>query len=193
MTDTRVIMLITEEYGYRHWLAVMTPDEFAAFEARWKTMKGLYCTVPVSLVVPGAEISSREEHIAAEEQAAASGDKIVRAHIHESEDSGYDGCDHRIPESDNFEIAGEPYTREEISKLYDAANERLREGHWDAQQNTPMPTKAVTKLILLRNELIHLEGQIYNLRRKINWVLDDFVDWLKETDQLKAVPVDESL
>jgi hypothetical protein len=179
-----VVMFITEEYGYRHWLDVLTEQEFDQFVARWKTIKGLSCLVPVQFLLPGAYLANREEFLAAEENAEARGDRCVSAHIHQSDDSSIEGVDYVIPEQDDFEIDGRVYTEEEVSNLYDSFNKITKAAQEARVELPPMPAKTVTQLVLLKNRLIDVESEVFKIRQKIDIILDELVDYLKETKQI---------
>lgn len=182
--DTKVILLITEEYGYQHWLAVLEPAEFDAAVARWKTMKGLNCLVPVTLLFPQAVLSNREELAAAEEQAAATGDKVVAVHVHEADDSRIAGVDYEIPDAENFEIDGKVYSEDEITAIFEAS--RREEAHVkETRVELPaMPMRTVTQLVLLKNRLIDVEKEVFGIRQKIDIILDELVAHLQETKQI---------
>jgi hypothetical protein len=181
---SNVVMFITEEYGYRHWLAIITEQEFDEFVARWKTIKGLSCTVPVQVLIPQAYLAGREDFVAAEENATAHGDRCVSAHIHESDDSSIEGVDYVIPEQEQFEIDGRTYTEEEVYGLYDAFNKITKEALEKRVELPPMPTRTVTQLVLLKNRIMDLEQEIFNIRQKTDVIIDELVDYLKETKQI---------
>ena len=51
----RVVRLyIREEFGFAHWAAILTNDEYRDLLRRWETMRGLNCCVPVVTIVPQA-------------------------------------------------------------------------------------------------------------------------------------------
>jgi hypothetical protein len=181
---SNVVMFITEEYGYRHWLAILTAQEFEEFVSRWKTIKGLSCLVPINFLLPQAYLANREEFQAAEENATAHGDQCVSAHIHESDDSSIEGVDYVIPEQDEFEIDGKVYTDEEVTSLYDAFNKITKDAQEDRVVLPPMPAKTVTELVLLKNRLIDMESEAFKIRQKIDIILDELVAHLKETKQI---------
>lgn len=92
-----VTLYIDEEYGYQHWRADLTADEYAALLRRWRSMRGLHCLVPVRLIVPQAvpvwAFADVNVHVTAGR---------VRCHIHEDDDSYLEGADCDIPPPDEF-------------------------------------------------------------------------------------------
>ncbi len=107
-----MILYISEEYGYRHWLAELTDREYQGLIARWETMRGLNCLVPVTMIVPQA--------IEIEEGMATCFDRnkipkdAKHCHIHECDDSRLEGTNYQIPEDEDFWICGVRYTRSEL-------------------------------------------------------------------------------
>lgn len=107
-------LLISEEYGYRHWLATLTNDEYDTLIARWNTMSGLNCLVPITLIIPQAKELTDEEYF---------DNKLTYdnyCHIHECDDSSLDGTDYKIPYTKEFCIDGRTYTETEIFDELDA-------------------------------------------------------------------------
>lgn len=182
--ENNVILLITEEYGYQHWLAVLTQTEFDAAVARWKTMKGLHSLVPVELLFPQAKISSREELASAEEQASFYGDKVVTVHVHQADDSRIAGVVYEIPETENFEIAGKVYSEDEINDIFQAHRRKTSRQKEEKLKLPPMPSRTVTQLILLKNRLIEVEGEVFGIRQKIDIILDELIAHLETTKQI---------
>jgi hypothetical protein len=180
-----VVMFITEEYGYRHWLAIVTEQEFDAFVARWKTIKGLSCLVPINFLLPSAHVADRAEFQAAEENATAHGDRCVSAHIHESDDSSIEGVDYTIPEQDNFEIDGRVYTSEEVNDLYEGFN-KITKNVQEARVTIPkhQPERTVTQLLLLKNRLMDVEAEVFGIRQKIDIVLNELMEHAENTKQI---------
>ncbi len=123
----KIKLAITEEYGYREWVAYLTKTEYDSLLARWSTLRGLNCLVPVQLVVPKAEITEDFEDInlwALQAQGAK------RCHFHECDDSHLEGSDYQIPEAENFWMDGKEYTPEEIHQARDKEMEYLHERHY---------------------------------------------------------------
>ena len=183
--ENNVILLITEEYGYQHWLAVLTQTEFDAAVARWKTMKGLHCLVPVPLLFPQAQLATREELTAAEEQAMTYGDKSVWVHVHQADDSHIAGVVYEIPETENFEIDGKVYGEDEINDIYQAHKRETSREKEQKVELPPMPSRTVTQLILLKNRLINVESEVFGIRQKIDIILDELVEHLGTTKQIE--------
>ena len=183
--ENNVILLITEEYGYQHWMAVLTQTEFDATVARWKTIKGLHCLVPVPLLFPQAKLSSREELVSAEEQATFYGDKIVSVHVHQADDSHIAGVVYEIPETENFEIDGKVYSEDEINDIYQAHKRETSREKEKKVELPPMPTRTVTQLILLKNRLIEVESEVFGIRQKIDIILDELITHLEHTKQIE--------
>ena len=106
---TEVITInIEEEYGYRSWIAHVTPEEFEIIKKRWKTIRGLHCCVPVNLIIPQAiESFPKKEYMRG---------KVLHCHIHQSDDSFLDEVEYKIPEAEEFEIDGRVFSLEELSK-----------------------------------------------------------------------------
>lgn len=181
---SNVVMFITEEYGYRHWLAVLTEQEFDEFVARWKTIKGLSCLVPINFLLPKAYLANRDEFQAAEESATAHGDRCVSAHIHESDDSSIEGVDYVIPEQEQFEIDGLVYTDAEVSNMYDAFIKITKAAQQARVPLPKMPERTVTQLILLKNRIMDLESEIFKVRLETDSIINELVDYLKETKQI---------
>lgn len=98
-------ILIEEECGYRFWLAEITQDEYAKLLARWETMRGLNCLVPVELIVPQAVRISDEEMI----EMFDKGESFYRCHIHEHDDSYIEGSYYKIPPDECFWMEGQKY------------------------------------------------------------------------------------
>jgi hypothetical protein len=183
-TDKKVILLITEEYGYQHWLAVLEPAAFEAACARWKTMKGLNCLVPVPFLFPTVTLATREELASAEEQAYFAGDKVVGVHVHQADDSSIGGVDYVIPETDHFEIDGKVYSEDELNDIFQASRRVTSHEKEKKVELPPMPTRTVTQLILLKNRLIDVESEVFGIRQKIDIILDELMEHLQETKQI---------
>jgi hypothetical protein len=183
--ENNVLLLITEEYGYQHWMAVLSQTEFDAAVARWKTMKGLHCLVPVPLLFPQAKLASREELVAADEEAVLSGDKVVTAHVHQADDSHIAGVVYEIPEAENFEIDGKVYSEDEINDIFQAHKREISREKEQKVELPPMPTRTVTQLILLKNRLIDVETEVFGIRQKIDIILDELITHLEHTKQIE--------
>ena len=182
--ENNVILLITEEYGCQHWLAVLTQTEFDATVARWKTMKGLHCLVPVTLLFPQAKLATREELASADEQAHIYGDKSVSVHVHQADDSHIAGVVYEIPEAENFEIDGKVYSEDEINDIFQAHKREISREKEQKVELPPMPSRTVTQLILLKNRLIAVESEVFGIRQKIDIILDELIAHLETTKQI---------
>lgn len=123
------VLFIDEEYGYRHWIADLTEEEWQALQQRWRTIRGLNCLVPVRFLVPKAKLIEWEDVDSPDfgkkfhaERARAT----VFAHVHECDDSRLTGCDdYEIPEIPGdgrmgFEIDGRYYTHQELLDMHRA-------------------------------------------------------------------------
>ena len=108
----KIAIFIEEEYGYREWLAIVSPDELVEIKRRWETIRGLNCMVPVPYIFPTAtQVNLDEiERVTSEYPL----ERRVKAHVHESDDSSLSISDYIIPESDEFEIDGEVTTHREL-------------------------------------------------------------------------------
>jgi hypothetical protein len=96
-----VTISIDEEYGYRRWVAEMNEAEYQALLARWATMRGLNCLIPVNVVIPQArELVGDSFDMPAD---------AIRCHIHECDDSYLEGSDYQIPPDKIFWIDGVSY------------------------------------------------------------------------------------
>lgn len=113
-------LYIVEEYGYRYWTAELTEPEYEQLVARWKTMKGLHCCVPVRFIIPQAVVSS---WLTIPEPG------WIHCHIHEHDDSFLGDLDYVIPPSsdDTFTIDGTSYSYEEIVAIMRQTTEREKE------------------------------------------------------------------
>lgn len=100
-------LVIDEEYGFRIWYAELTQEEYQNLLARWETMRGLNCLVPVKLIIPQAIEIEIDDVIALEEKTH------YCCHIHECDDSRLEGSSYKIPEDENFWMDGRKYEREE--------------------------------------------------------------------------------
>lgn len=123
------LLNIVEEYGYQHWWLLCTQAEFDEICRRWQTMKRLNCLVPVDLIFPGARGQFGEWPPEALCTTRAADARVVRAHVHESDDSFLETVNYTIPPAtdendDSFELDGVVYTREQIKKLLDESRER---------------------------------------------------------------------
>lgn len=98
-------LLIEEEYGYRDWYAELTEQEFEELCARWKTLRGLNCLVPVTLIIPQA--------VELDDGRRVNPEHTHRCHIHEEDDSYLEGCGYEIPPDDYFWMNGRKYDRDE--------------------------------------------------------------------------------
>ncbi len=105
-----MILLISEEYGCRHWTANLTDDEYKELIRRWETMRGLYCSVPVRLICPQAiPLLDREDFP----------ENTLHCHIHQYDDSHLDGTNYKIPDDEFFWIDGKKYEYKDLMSFYD--------------------------------------------------------------------------
>jgi hypothetical protein len=125
--SNQVLVLISEEYGFQRWFAVYNRRVLEQVKNRWQTMKNLGCLVPVPLIFPGAK-QYCDDHppICAAERETM---QVFHAHVHESDDSGFDACPKfNIPENGgDFEINDKTFTHDEIVALRDQEMEKSRE------------------------------------------------------------------
>lgn len=112
-----IFLNISEEYGNKKWYAVMTAKEYDELKARWKTMRGLNCLVPVTLIVPQATM----RHPYFDTKPMYDWQKCIQknAHIHESSDSFLEDVNYRIPKARNFWLEGKEYLEADIEKAID--------------------------------------------------------------------------
>jgi hypothetical protein len=102
-------LLIDEEYGYATWLAELTQEEYMQLLARWETMRGLNCLVPVRMVIPQAKEIELEQVIKMLDR----GETFYRCHMHEDDDSHLEGSNYTIPKDTHFWIEGRKYEEKE--------------------------------------------------------------------------------
>jgi hypothetical protein len=126
----KIKLAIEEEYGYREWVAYLDKCEYDELIERWKTMKGLHCMVPVTLIIPQAvpALDIEDVNIWLLHQQGAK-----RCHIHEYDDSYLEGADYAIPPNDvegsfwpAFEMDGESFTREDLESFIQQELELIR-------------------------------------------------------------------
>lgn len=98
-------LFIREEYGYQDWYAELTHEEYQDLLKRWRTLRGVTCLVPVTLIIPQAKELDDERRV--------DPDFTHRCHIHESDDSYLEGCDYKIPEDENFWMDGRMWKENE--------------------------------------------------------------------------------
>lgn len=104
---SRFILLIEEEYGYRHWKADMDKARADELITRWKSMRNLSCLVPIIWICPWAVEIDCEEYYRIWDAG-----RIEIAHVHEHDDSHLMKDHTPIPEGDPygpFEIMGKSY------------------------------------------------------------------------------------
>jgi len=123
------VLFIDEEYGYKHWIADLTDEEWQALQQRWRTIKGMSCLVPVRFLVPKAKLIEWGADVDGPEFAKKFHEcrdrATVFAHFHEYDDSSLTGChDYKIPRGDSdgydFEVDGRKYTHQELVALMEA-------------------------------------------------------------------------
>lgn len=112
-----ILLLISEEYGYQNWYGLYDENQYKNIVARWNTMKGLNCLVPVDFIIPHAMLYESRYPVC---ENSLDQFEIKHAHIHESDDSHLDGAN-PVPPADDFEIEGRVYSREEVCALLDAS------------------------------------------------------------------------
>lgn len=135
-----VILYISEEYGYRTWYAVLTPQRWEELKTEWQTLKALNCLVPVPFLIPEAKsfpLWPEHEKYADLDVLRAEDVQIMRAHIHEADDSGLGGVEYTIPpqpddDSDGFEFKGRVYTTEDVKQLHEEYAQRYN-SDWDVR------------------------------------------------------------
>ncbi len=112
-----IILMIEEEYGYREWVAFLTPVEWEELVQRWKTMRGLYCSVPVNLIIPQAVNISDEICL------QLCNDITRRCHIHQWDDSFLDGVEYDMVDDEFFWMDGVVYTYTSFNFYYETREE----------------------------------------------------------------------
>lgn len=140
-TEDRLKIAIVEEYGYRDWIAYLTQEEYDELCRRWKTMKGLHCGVPVTLIIPQAKLVDFDDPDVWKDvnvHELASQPNTRRCHIHEHDDSYLEGCEYEIPEAQldgsdphfcRFEMDGVSYTYAELQPHRQAEQEYIAMEH----------------------------------------------------------------
>jgi hypothetical protein len=113
------VLFIEEEYGYREWVADLTAKEWDELVARWQTIRGLNCLVPVRLIVPQARqiVWGKFDSPDFGKDFHESHNRATHfAHIHEHDDSFLSGIDYEIPKTDDesFHMDGKSWTRDDI-------------------------------------------------------------------------------
>lgn len=119
-----ILLLISEEYGYQSWYGIYHEDHYRNIVARWNTMKGLNCLVPVDFIIPGAMLYGSSRYPVCE--STLDQYTIRHAHVHQCDDSYLDNA-RPVPEADNFEIEGRVYSREEVNAMLDESRKAQRE------------------------------------------------------------------
>lgn len=122
------VLFIDEEYGYRHWIADLTDEEWQALQQRWRTIKGMNCLVPVRFLVPKAKLIEWGDYDGKDfgKRFHECRDRAtVFAHFHDEDDSRLSGCDdYEIPSLNDdrmgFEIDGRRYTHQELTDMLEA-------------------------------------------------------------------------
>ena len=104
-----ITLIIDEEYGYATWKAELTQDEYARLLARWETIRGMSCLVPIRLVIPQAVEITDEDVIAMID----AGKTYYRCHMHEDDDSYLEGSYYTIPKDTHFWMEGRKYEEKE--------------------------------------------------------------------------------
>ena len=128
--EKNILVSISEEYGYQHWWAVYTPEQFEDIKRRWQTMKGLNCLVPVDLIFPGARGCFGEWPPEALCPKNVDENYVtVSAHVHQCDDSHLADVAYDIPpnadeDDDSFELDGVVYSYAEINNLRDESRKR---------------------------------------------------------------------
>lgn len=125
--------MISEEYGFRSWYAVLSDESWDRIQQDWKTIKGLNCLVPVPFLIPEAHSFP----ILPEHQRFVNEDvEVVSAHIHQHDDSGIEGVEHKIPEGD-FEFKGVAYTEGQVRDIFEEYQAKYQETHKFRRENEP--------------------------------------------------------
>jgi len=135
-----VILYISEEYGYRTWYAVLTDERWEELKSEWCTLKALNCLVPVPFLIPEARsfpLWPEHEKYANVDVLRAENVRLMRAHIHEPDDSGISTVDYVIPPQsedtgDEFEFKGQVYTEEDVARLHAEYAQRYNSG-WEVR------------------------------------------------------------
>lgn len=125
-------LYIREEYGYREWVAELTDEEWEALQTRWRTLRGLFCSVPVRLIVPQARELRDDADLP-----NLNDPSWLHCHLHECDDSYLDGVDYTIPaDHEAFWMDGRRYTHQEVFTIADYLNgPRYCLGEWVAWVN----------------------------------------------------------
>jgi len=110
-----IIIDIDEEYGFRNWVAELTEEEYQQLLARWATIKGLNCLVPIPFIIPQAKRV---------EDGAPLPEGALSCHIHECDDSWLEGAGRGVPvtKDHSFWMDGICYSYETVKKMYDKWN-----------------------------------------------------------------------
>jgi hypothetical protein len=120
----RRLLIIEKEYGCRIYYAWLDKCELDALVRRWRSLDGLYCGVPVPMVVPQA----RELYLEVpEHMALACRRDALTMHMHDWDDSHFSlARDHVIGEPDYSEPGGPlfwmddmSYTHQDIDRWWD--------------------------------------------------------------------------
>lgn len=81
----QVLLIITEEYGYCHWVAKMSEEEYNLLLLKWKSiLPELNCLVEVTTIIPQASQVSVNDII--DLKISWTG-KVKYCHFHETNDS----------------------------------------------------------------------------------------------------------
>lgn len=113
------LLIIEQEYGFRHWYAWLDKCELDALAARWRSLDGLFCGVPVLWVVPQARELDLSDP--ADMELSCRRDALSM-HMHDWDDSHFSLVrDHTIgaPDYDDpggplFWMDGMSYTHEDV-------------------------------------------------------------------------------
>lgn len=107
------VILIEEEYGHGHWMAIVCDRDLEEIKRRWATMRGLNCLVPVTMIFPTAKECLREDW--EDWIDPPKGTKVFHSHVHQDDDSFFDALPKfKIPPAEEFSIDGKTYRDEDL-------------------------------------------------------------------------------
>lgn len=91
LSQPLITLYIREEYGFAHWVATLTAEEYRNLIRRWETIRGLSSAVPVDVIVPQAKPVRLKELDETTVDATC--------HIHQCGDSYLDGSTYTVSEA----------------------------------------------------------------------------------------------
>jgi hypothetical protein len=81
----QILLIITEEYGYRYWIAKMSEEEWNLLLLKWKSiLPEINCLVEVTSIIPQALQVSTDD---IDNLKISWTGKIKYCHFHEANDS----------------------------------------------------------------------------------------------------------